>query len=60
MDWDKAKAHFDEVRKMYQDLEGIPGVNSSIALIVVFQPLSMRYNAGERTEALYNEMMRVE
>lgn len=60
MDWEKAKFHFDTVRQIYQDLEGRPGSNTSIALTVVFRPLALRYNRGERTEALYNEMMKVE
>jgi hypothetical protein len=50
--WRDAKAHFDRVRQLYQDLEGTPGVNTSIALRVVFDPMARRYNAGERTMEL--------
>lgn len=59
MDWEKAKAHFDEVRKQYQDLEGKPGVNTSFALHFTFTPLARRFNSGERTKELYDEMMEV-
>ena len=57
MDWDKAKAHFDEVRRQYQDMEGMPGVNTTFALRVVFDPLALRYNNGERSQDLYDDMM---
>ena len=60
MDWDKAKDHFDAVRQQYQDLEGTPGVNTTFALRITFDPLSKRYNNGERTQELYDEMMDVE
>lgn len=60
MEWEKAKDHFDAIRKQYQDLEGMPGVNSSLALRLVFDPLAKRYNSGQRTEALYEDMMSVE
>jgi hypothetical protein len=59
MDWDKAKEYFDKIRKQHQDMEGVPGVNTSIALRVTFDPLSRRYNSGERTGELYGEMMSV-
>lgn len=60
MNWDAAKKHFDEARKVYQDMEGMPGVNTTLALRAVFDPLSHRYNNGERTQELYDEMMSVE
>jgi len=60
MDWDKAKKHFDKVRKRYQDLEGTPGINTTMALRLTFDPLSKRFNSGERTEELYREMVSVE
>jgi hypothetical protein len=59
MDWEKAKEHFNAVRKEYQDLEGINGVNTSLALLMVFRPLAIRYNQGERSEDLYRSMMEV-
>ena len=60
LDWDAAKKCFDAVRKQYQDMEGTPGVNTTMALRMVFDPLSVRYNNGERTQDLYDEMMSVE
>jgi len=59
MDWDKAKEHFDYVRKQYQDLEGVVGVNTTLALRITFDPLAKRYNSGERSEELYNDMLSV-
>lgn len=59
MDWDKAKQHFDKVRKEYQDLEGTPGVNTTFALRVSFDPLARRYNNGERSQELHTDMMSV-
>ncbi len=60
LDWDKAKNHFDEYRKIYQDMEGTPGVNATFALRFTFDPLARRYNSGERTQELYEAMMDVE
>lgn len=59
-DWDKAKGHFDRVVGHYEALRGMPGVNVTVALTYVFVPLLERYNAGERSAALYQEMMDVE
>lgn len=59
-DWDKVKQRFDTIRKQYQDMEGTPGVNTTYALRIVFDPLAKRYNRGERTQGLYDEMMGVE
>jgi hypothetical protein len=59
-EWQKAKAHFDAARKIYQDLEGTPGVNTSMALRFVFDPLAVRYNNGERSNELREEMLAVE
>lgn len=59
-DWKKAKERFDTVRSQYQELEGVPGVNTTFALRAVFDPISKRYDSGERTKALYDEMISVE
>lgn len=58
--WENAKQHLDELRKRYEDLEGQPGVNTTLALRGVFDPLAKRYNSGERTKELYDAMMAVE
>jgi len=60
MDWEKAKKHFDTVRGHYQDLEEKKGVDPTLALSFVFDPLIKRYELGERTQKLYDEMMAVE
>lgn len=60
MDWEKAKQHFDRIRDIYQGLEGTPGANTSLALHITFTPLSVRYNNGERSQDLYDEMISVE
>ncbi|MBS3915565.1 MAG: hypothetical protein KG003_13805 [Bacteroidetes bacterium] len=60
LDWEKAKKHFDFIRQVYLDLEGFSGVNTSFALDFVFKPLAVRYNNGERTQELFEEMMNVE
>lgn len=60
MDFKRAKEHFDDVRKEYENLEGVRGVNTTLALRLVFDRLAIRYNAGERSGGLYMEMMAVE
>lgn len=57
--WVEAKQRFDRVRQSYLDLEGVPGVNSTIALRMVFDPIALRYNSGERTHELYDAMRSV-
>lgn len=59
-EWERAKQSFDDKRKIYQDMEGMPGVNTTMALRFVFDPLARRYNNGERTKELYDEMTAVE
>ena len=60
INWEKAKEHLDEITDRYKRLVGIPGVNTSLALILVMYPLAFRYDSGERTQELYNEMLEVE
>lgn len=60
MDVGRGKGHFDAVRKEYEDLEGVRGVNTTPALRLVFDRLAVRYNACDRSEGLYMEMMAVE
>lgn len=60
MNWEKTKDHFDEVRKWYLDYEGKPGVNTTLALRLTFDPLSIRYNQGERSQELHDQMAAVE
>ena len=58
--WQEAKKHFDGIRQIYMDLDGTPGVNVQFALRFTFDPIAKRYNAGERTPELYEEMMSVD
>lgn len=60
LDWGKAIAHFETVIEQYRSLLGMPGVNVDIALALVFEPLRQRYDEGERTVHLYEEMMGVQ
>ena len=60
LNWGKAKKHFDEVKKEYQDLKNKPHVNPYFALMIVFDPLLERYDSGERTKELFDKMMAVE
>lgn len=60
LDWKAAFGHFDSVRKSYQELAGTPGVNVSFAFEMVFRPLAERFESGERSAELYEEMMAVE
>lgn len=59
LDWNEEKSHFDAVRQIYQDLEGLTGANTTAALRIVFDPLAKRYNAGERSAELFEKMMDV-
>lgn len=54
MDWEEAKIHFYFMMKEY---EKIP--SGALALLIVFYPLAERYESGERTKELYEEMMNV-
>lgn len=58
--WTQAKNHFDIIMDSYKELLGQPGVMVGPALMFTFEPLLHRYNSGERTQALYEEMVEVE
>jgi hypothetical protein len=60
MDWEVAKGHFDAIRAEYESLQGVPGVNTTLALQLTFEPLEVRYNRGERSRDLFDAMMSVE
>lgn len=60
LNWGEAKENFDAVMQSYKDLLGTPGVMTGPALMMVFEPISRRYESGERTKELYDEMMSVE
>lgn len=60
LDWDAAKSHFDSTMQIYKDLVGTLGVATGPALMITFEPLLRRFNSGERTKELYEEMLAVE
>ena len=55
IDWDAAKAHFDEVLEIYK---GLPPESGAPAIRLTFRPLLARYEGGERSQLLFDEMMR--
>ncbi len=56
LDWTKAEKYLQQVESAYASI-GSPGY---WALTYVIRPLRDRYNAGERTEDLYNAIMGIE
>lgn len=52
-EWEEAKAHLDYVIKHYREI----GITGTPALFVVLLPLRDRYENGERTQELYDDMM---
>lgn len=56
LDWDKANDYLFEVEKQYRAI----GFAGEFALSIVITPLIKRFNNGERTETLYNQIMSLE
>ncbi len=56
LDWDAALAHFEVYEQAYKEL---PLASSWFALATL-STLRARYDKGERTPELYNDMMEVE
>ena len=56
MNWESAEVHLKEVESAYVSI-GQPG---RMALVISIWPIVDRFNAGERTEKLYNEIMSLE
>ncbi len=54
--WIKAKKHFDIVRDAFVELRENQGLMVAIALPLFIEPLGRRFEAGERTQDLYDEM----
>lgn len=57
--WQKAKEYFDFYLGIYLEMLGMPNVLTAPALMMTFGPLLRRYNSGERSRELYDEMMAV-
>lgn len=55
LDWELAEKHLEQCEKAYTEICNC----SYFALTMVIRPLRNRFNSGERTEALYNEIMRI-
>lgn len=53
MDWNKAEQHLKACESAYAET----GSAGSFALIWVIRPLRDRFNQGERTTGLYDEIM---
>ncbi len=54
--WQAAYDYLQGVRKMYVEI----GASGTLALTITLNPLVMRYESGERSEGLYDEMRAVE
>jgi hypothetical protein len=59
MDWTKAETYLKEVISQYTSLLGMPQVNPFFGLAYL-DGLLKRYNSGERTQELYDEMLACE
>ena len=58
--WESVKVRTDKLRDAYLMLGQLPNANINFALKMVIDPLIKRYEDGERTQSLYNEMMALE
>jgi hypothetical protein len=59
LDWQKAESHLNVCLKAYKELVGRPQVNPFFALGLL-AALQQRFERGERTIELYNEIMEFE
>lgn len=55
-DWDEVKKYLDTIRQRYTDI----GMSGLPALQAVINPLLIRFEKGERTTELYNEIMELQ
>ena len=55
LNWESAKSHLDDWRREYTDV-GVKGIPS---LRLFIDPLLVRYERGERTKELYDEIMSI-
>ena len=55
MDWEKAEEYLQECEQAYTEI----GSAGYLTLVTVIRPLRDRYNKGERTKELYDEIMEV-
>lgn len=59
-DWLKAHDHLNLVIQRYEEIGRMPGANTTFAVNMVFLPLKIRFEEGERTYRLYEDMMEAE
>jgi len=55
IDWEEAEEHFYFIKGMYEEIP-----EGKLALIMFIEPTARRYEAGERTKELYEDMMSAE
>lgn len=56
MNWEKAENYLKEVRQRYTDI----GASGVPALTMVINPILVRFEGGERSEELYDDIMSLE
>jgi hypothetical protein len=56
LDWEAAEEHLKEIESAYTSI-GKPGY---LALNFIIRPLRDQFNAGERSDALWHELMNLE
>jgi hypothetical protein len=56
MDWEEAEQWLYDVQKLYKQL----GYKGSFDLVISVNPLIKRYENGERTQELYDDIMSLE
>jgi len=56
LDWKKAEEHLYNIQKLYKSI----GWTGTFALSITINPLVKRFESGERTEELYEEIMSLE
>lgn len=59
LDWEAAAVHLKKITENYQALLGQPGVNVDFALGAIMT-VQKRYDQGERTQQLHEEIMMME
>jgi len=55
MDWGKAKRHLQTAERAYHEI----GFSGAFALAFVIKPCLIRFERGERTQELYDEIMEI-
>lgn len=55
LDWTEAEAYLREVEQAYGEI----GIAGAFALAAVINPCRVRFNAGERSQELFDEIMEI-